>query len=159
MPDMLVKLYELPDAAPLISALEEQGVTIRRALAAEKHIVARWVAETFSRAWASECEVALAHQPVGCFIAVEADEIIGFACYDAAHRNFFGPTGVHKNERGRGVGKALLVAALAAMRDEGYAYAIIGGVGPSSFYRQTVGAVLIEDSAPGIYRGLLTREE
>jgi len=37
----------------------------------------------------------------------------------------------------------------------GYAYAIIGDVGPSAFYERTVGAIQIPDSAPGIYAGLL----
>jgi hypothetical protein len=31
----------------------------------------------------------------------------------------------------------------------------IGGVGPAAFYSKVVGAVPIEGSEPGIYRGLL----
>ena len=38
---------------------------------------------------------------------------------------------------------------------QGYGYAIIGGVGPAEFYAKTVGAIPIEGSEPGIYRGLL----
>ncbi len=38
---------------------------------------------------------------------------------------------------------------------EGYAYAIIGGAGPTEFYTKAVGAVAIEGSTPGIYRGVL----
>jgi hypothetical protein len=41
------------------------------------------------------------------------------------------------------------------MRQEGFGYAIIGGVGPADFYVKTVGAIAIEDSEPGIYRDLL----
>ena len=41
------------------------------------------------------------------------------------------------------------------MRAEGYGYAIIGGVGPAQFYEKCVGAVLIPDSSPGIYRDFL----
>ena len=41
------------------------------------------------------------------------------------------------------------------MRDEGYVYAIIGGVGPADFYTKCVGAVLIENSAQGIYKDFL----
>jgi hypothetical protein len=41
------------------------------------------------------------------------------------------------------------------MRQAGYGYAIIGGVGPADFYVKTVGATPIEGSEPGIYRGLL----
>ena len=32
MPDMLVKLYQLPEAAPMIAKQAEAGVVIRRAL-------------------------------------------------------------------------------------------------------------------------------
>ena len=76
-------------------------------------------------------------------------------CWDATAANFFGPTGVHPRARNKGVGKALLFACLEDMRAQGFAYAIIGGVGPAEFYAKAVGAVAIEGSAPGIYRGLL----
>ena len=54
-----------------------------------------------------------------------------------------------------GSGGAGLFAALHAQKAQGYAYAIIGGVGPAEFYARAVGAVLIEGSQPGIYDGLL----
>ncbi len=157
MPDMLVKLYNLTDVNPDVNRLHEQGVEIRRALVPEKHIVVQWVREQFNEHWASECEITFTHAPVSCFVAVENDRILGFACYDATMKNFFGPTGVDKKERGRGVGRALLIAALQAMRAEGYGYAIIGGVGPAAFYAKAVGALLIEDSSPGIYGGMLRK--
>jgi hypothetical protein len=37
----------------------------------------------------------------------------------------------------------------------GYVYGIIGGVGPVEFYRKTVGAIEIPESAPGIYVNML----
>ena len=40
----------------------------------------------------------------------------------------------------------------------GYAYGIIGGVGPAEFYAKTVGATLIPDSTPGIYTDMLSDE-
>jgi hypothetical protein len=55
------------------------------------------------------------------------------------------------------VGRALLLSALHAQRARGYAYAIIGGVGPSEFYAKTVAAIAIPGSTPGIYGGMLTR--
>ena len=45
----------------------------------------------------------------------------------------------------------LLLAALHAQRGQGYAYSIIGGVGPAGFYEKVVGAQLIEGSTPGIF--------
>jgi GNAT superfamily N-acetyltransferase len=155
MPDMLVKLYTLPNLEPILEQQQQAGIDIRRGLPLEKHLVVDWVAKNFYPTWASECEVAFTRQPVSCFIAVEQGQLIGFACHDATYKNFFGPTGVSEQARGRGVGKALLLACLHAMKVQGYAYAIIGWVGPAEFYAKAVGAVEIEDSEPGIYRGKL----
>ena len=43
--DMLVKLYDLPKSCAVFERLREQGIHIRRALAAEKHKIAAWVRE------------------------------------------------------------------------------------------------------------------
>jgi hypothetical protein len=153
--DMLVKLYDLPDSGPAYDRLRKAGIVLRRALAPEKHKVTAWVQNAFSEAWASEVEVAFSRQPVSCFIAIQDRAIAGFACHDATCRNFFGPTGVEPTAQKSGVGKALLFACLEDMKHQGFGYAIIGGVGPAEFYAKAVGAVAIEGSAPGIYRGLL----
>jgi hypothetical protein len=153
--DMLVKLYDLPPSAAALARLRDQGIAIRRALAPEKHRVVAWVRQTFSEGWSSEAEVAFARQPVACFIAVKEGHIMGFACHDATCRNFFGPTGVAPEARKGGVGTGLLFACLEAMREQGFGYAIIGGVGPAEYYAKTVGAMPIEGSEPGVYRGLL----
>jgi GNAT superfamily N-acetyltransferase len=153
--DMLVKLYALPDSRDAFDRLLRNGITTRRALAPEKHKVVAWVRNAFSEAWASEVEVAFSRQPVSCFIAVQQKNILGFACHDATCPNFFGPTGTDPNARNNGIGTALLLACLEAMKQQGYGYAIIGGVGPAEFYQKVVGAIPIEGSAPGIYRGLL----
>jgi len=153
--DMLVKLYDLPDSASLREQLAQAGVSVRRALAPEKHKVIAWVKDNFSDYWASEADVAFSREPVSCFIAVKDGKIVGFACHDVTCRNFFGPTGVDPKARKGGVGKALLLACLEDMKHAGYGYAIIGGVGPADYYAKTVGAVAIEGSDVGIYRGLL----
>lgn len=155
MADMLVKLYELPALEPLLARLDAEGVTVRRALAAEKHLVIDWIGQHFWPHWQSECEAAFGHQPVSCYVAVGGRELLGFACYDVTRKGFFGPTGVAETARGRGIGKALLLVCLHSMWVEGYGYAIIGGAGPVDFYRQAVGAIEIPDSTPGVYRGLL----
>ena len=41
------------------------------------------------------------------------------------------------------------------MRDEGYSYAVIGGVGPREFYERACGAFEIPGSDPGIFADLL----
>ena len=155
MHDMLVRLYRLPSGEPLRSCLAEQGIRIRRCNPYETHLLAAWVGRHFSPKWVSEAQVAMSHRPAGCFIATRNREIIGFACYDTTARGFIGPRGVAPELRGGGLGKALLVTALEQMRALGYAYAVIGGVGPADFYRKAVGATDIEDSTPGIYEDLL----
>lgn len=155
MPDMLVNLLHLPPAEPLVATLATAGIQIRRAMAPDKHLILDWVVRHAGAPAAGECEVAFSRIPVSCFIATRNREILGFACYEATARNFFGPTEVLETERGRGIGKVLLIRSLQAMRDEGYAYAIIGGVGPAEFYAKSVGAVPIENSTPGIYRDFL----
>jgi GNAT superfamily N-acetyltransferase len=156
MQDMLVRLYDLPDHTGLINKLEMEGFTIRRPLAAEKYLVLEWVAKHFGKGWASEADVSFSYQPISCFVAIYANKVVGFACYDSCYRNFFGPTGVDEKVRGKGIGKALLLESLYAMKSQGYAYGIIGGVGPANFYSKVVGATLIEGSNPGIYKGLLS---
>ena len=85
------------------------------------------------------------------FIATIQREIVGFAAYECTRRGFFGPTGVVSTAQGKGIGKALLLASLWALREMGYVYAIIGAAGPVRFYQKTVGAIIIPDSEPGIY--------
>jgi GNAT superfamily N-acetyltransferase len=156
MHDMLVRLYDLPSLPDALTAAAGMGVTVRRVLAPEKAAVAAWVGAHFASA-RPEVEVACCRLPIACFIAVRDASIVGFACYDATAANFFGPEGVLTAERGRGIGRALLLAALHAQREQGYAYAIIGGVGPAEFYARTVGATAISGSTPGIYAGMLPR--
>ncbi|MNL63125.1 hypothetical protein D3C87_1872180 [compost metagenome] len=88
-------------------------------------------------------------------VAVHDEKIVGFSCHDVTALGFFGPTGVDESMRGQGIGEALLLASLTAMREAGYGYAIIGGVGPAKFYERVAGAVEIPDSTPGIYAGML----
>lgn len=156
MQDMLVKLYDLPDVGHLKDRLQNEGIVVRPALAAEKSLVVQWISQRFGEGWASEGEICFSFQPVSCFIAVREGKILGFACYEAAYRNFFGPTGVDEAHRGRGIGAWMLIECLSTMKSMGYAYAIIGGVGPADYYAKTVGASLIAGSDPGIYKGILS---
>lgn len=158
MPDMLVKLYDLPEVGHLIKRLKEEGITIRAAMPYERDQVVAWVRATFGNGWANECKVAFTNQPVSCFIATENGTIIGFGCHECTCKDYFGPAGVTEQKRGHGIGEALLLSCLHAMAANGYAYAIIGGVGPADFYAKAVGATIIEGSIPGIYRDPLKKE-
>jgi GNAT superfamily N-acetyltransferase len=150
MHDMLVRLYNLPSLDEALLAAANQSVSVRRAIAPEKPVVVDWVRANFASSVA-EVECAFAQVPVRCFIATRDDAMLGFACHDVTALDFFGPEGVAASERGKGIGRALLLAALHAQRAAGYAYSIIGGVGPAEFYAKAVGAVAIEGSTPGIY--------
>ena len=156
MPDMLVKLYDLPPLEPALAHQRERGISIRRGMAPEKSRVLRWIGEHFNAYWVSEADVAFAVQPTTIVLAHRGDDLLGFACYDTTHRNFFGPTGVAEAARGQRIGTALLLACLHEMRHAGYMYAIIGWAGPSDYYAKVVGAAVIADTEPpGSYRGLL----
>ncbi|MET3926797.1 GNAT family N-acetyltransferase [Devosia sp. 2618] len=152
--DLLVNLYSRK-LSELGSRVADVAATIRVALPPEQHIVKDWVRDNFSEYWVSEVTAAMAHQPAGCLVAIVEGKLVGFACYDATARGFFGPTGVAEDQRGKKIGLALLYHALIAMKAQGYAYAIIGSAGPVDFYASAVGAVAIESDKEDIYQGLL----
>ncbi|HVU50461.1 MAG TPA: GNAT family N-acetyltransferase [Polyangia bacterium] len=173
--DLLVRLYALPPLAPRLEAVAPAGVSVRRALASERHAVVAFAEAHGSRGWASECEVAFARRPLGCFVAVEAapaaaqrgvvapgggypsapETLVGFACIEATAPGFFGPQAVREDRRGQGIGAALLLSALHALAAEGHAYAIVGWASELEFYRKVAGAVPIAGSEPGLYRAPL----
>ena len=154
MPDLLVRLYDLPEA-PSGVKLRAAGVSIRRALPPERGIVRDWIRQHFDDMWASEAAVAMSSHPVTTWIAEADGEMLGFACHDATAKGFFGPTGVSEAARGKGIGEALLFATLNGMREAGYAYAVIGDPGPVAFYQKRLDALIIPDSSPGLYFGML----
>lgn len=158
MPDMLVPLLKLPALAPVIEGMTAQDVVIRRAHPFEVTPIREFIEKEFGAGWADEITPCYSRQPITLFLAVRQGRVIGFGAYEATRRNFFGPTGVAESERGKGIGKALLLSCLWGMREMGYAYGIIGGVGPAEFYAKTVGATLIPDSTPGIYTDMLGDE-
>ena len=155
MTDMLVKLYNLPESGPSISDLIPPEIKIRKPLGSEKSLIVQWVRENFGEFWASETDIAFSRLPISCYIAQQDQKLVGFACYDAAALGYFGPTGVAEAFRGKGIGKALLLACLVEMKLKGYGYAIIGWVGPQEFYEKALGAVVIPDSTLGIWKDWL----
>lgn len=151
MTDMLVKLYDLPEPAPR----PPLGATVRRALAPERPSVVRWVRQQFGAGWTAECETAFGRLPVSCFVALVDQSPAGFCVYDSTARGMLGPIGIDPSYRGRGLGRELLLATLAAMRAVGYAYAVVGWVDSEAFFARAAGATPIPGSTPGIYAGLV----
>jgi GNAT superfamily N-acetyltransferase len=156
MPDMLVNLFQLPEWQQREENLKKEGIKIKRAIPPEKARVSAWIEEHFEKAWSSEAEVAFAKSPLTIFIAYQQDQILGFACYDTTAKGFFGPTGVSEKARGRGIGTVLLLKSLLALKESGYAYAVIGDAGPVEYYKKIAKAQVIENSGRGIYQDMLT---
>ena len=151
--DMLVKLYDVKDDPALFERLEAEGIRIKRGMTSDMTKISNFVRDTFSQGWADQCVAGILAD--GCWIAVKDRQVVGFACFDATLKDFFGPTGVKEELRGRGIGKALLLRCMISMRERGYAYAVIGWAGPVDFYRRAVGAVEIEGSRPGAYKNMI----
>lgn len=148
--DMIANLIRLPREKEL------DGIKIKRVFAGEKMRVLDYVREHFNEGWVYEAENAIMQHK--CFIATKDGQILGFACYDASAKDYFGPIGVTESTRGTGVGTALLLRTLTCMREEGYGYAIIGWVGDAEmFYRKVVNAEWVPCGEPenSIYSNLI----
>ena len=148
--DMIANLIRLPREKEL------DGIKIKRVFAGEKMRVLEYIRQHFSEGWVYEAENAIMQHK--CFIATKDGQILGFACYDASAKDYFGPIGVTEGTRGTGVGTALLLRTLTCMREEGYGYAIIGWVGDAEmFYRKVVNAEWVPGGEPenSIYSNLI----
>lgn len=157
MGDMLVSLLNLPDDRHIVDRLRGEDILIRRVQPFEISLLRKFVSNTFSESWADEVMNSFTHQPTTCYIATKDKKIIGFGAYECTRRDYFGPTGVQPDYRGKGIGKALFLACMRAMYELGYAYAIIGGAGPADFYAKAAGAIPIPGSTPGVYVDPLSR--
>ncbi len=155
MPDMLVRLYDFAPVPQYDERCAANGIEVRRIDAWDRAPLLRFVREHFTENWASEVELAFSTgHPITGFVAVKDGRIAGFAVYECSRRGFFGPTGVREDLRGSGAGAVLLMRCLEAMREMGYGYAIIGGVGPAAFYEKICGAKVIEGSDQSVYAAL-----
>ena len=154
MPDMLARLYELPDATPHEKRVADGGFRVRRAEPWDRDRMREFAGQHFGDLWALEADRAFNYTPISAHIAVRVAEIVGFAVFECTRRGYFGPTGVREALRGSGLGALPLLRCLESMREVGYGYAIIGGVGPADFYEKLVGAFVIPGSDPGVYAPL-----
>lgn len=153
--DMLVNLMHLPDISEDERKLGKRGIRVFRGIGPDRTKIVDWVRKHDGESAASECDCSFSRNAPTCYVAVCYDQMIGFACYDATAPDFFGPMMVLSEYRGLGIGRILLLRALNSMRENGYVYAVIGGVGPAEFYEKCVHAVKIKDSTPGIYENFL----
>ncbi|MDE7552518.1 GNAT family N-acetyltransferase [Bacillus tropicus] len=121
--------------------------TVRKANASDFEQLASFVEAEFGERWLHSIEYGFRtykeNSPI--YIAEKEEVIVGFACYDVVRgkKGLFGPMGIAKQNRVKGVGRQLLHLCLQSMKQEGYEYAIIGQAGPIEFYERTCDARLI----------------
>lgn len=114
-----------------------------------------WIDETFGGVWSSEVYAGLnviarrADAPIG--FATVLPQGLTFTWLDGLAREpdvgIFGPFGVAPDERGKGIGRALLGAALGALGERGYGRALIPAVSDEwleRYYSVAVGAKVAE---------------
>ncbi|HEY0155668.1 MAG TPA: GNAT family N-acetyltransferase [Thermoanaerobaculia bacterium] len=121
---------------------EAYAADVRRPTHEEAPRVLEFVEREFGRVWRFEAAKAFERELPPAFIAEEAGAVTGFAVHDVNNRGlgWFGPTGVAKQMRGRGVGGRLLLASLGDLRRLGYSRAIIPWTDALEFYAKASGA-------------------
>lgn len=137
-----------------LRAIDDAGFSVERVAPGEDAFLA-WIDYEFGGTWSSE---AYAGKSV---VAKSGHRFAGFAAYDPRGLRFswlrglgaeedvgiFGPFGVASEFRGSPIGPHLLVAALASLREEGYARALIPAVGHEkliAYYTKHSGAQIAE---------------
>ncbi|PDY47934.1 GNAT family N-acetyltransferase [Bacillus pseudomycoides] len=142
--DMTVNLnsYEIP------ASMKHAVCNVRRAVQSDLEELLQFVMFEFGERWIDAIHNGFRiYQEMPIYIAVQEKKIIGFACYDVVRgkKGLFGPMGIAKNNRVKGVGTELLHRCLSDMKQIGYEYAIIGQAGPIEFYEHTCDAKLIHN--------------
>lgn len=157
MADMLVKLYNIKGTVEIEKELLSDGIRIKKALAPDRSKIIEFSRTCANEDYSDEVCAAFANNPVTCYVATKNKKLIGFACFEATAKNFFGPMAVVQEERRRGIGRALLLKSLESMQEMGYAYAIIGWPTKTaiSFYEKCVEALLIEEESSGVYKRMV----
>lgn len=138
--DMIVSLkdYSFP-------TIPKNSLTFRKVKRSEAATLKNFVEKEFGRGWLDSIENGFFQEDIPIFIALEEQEILGFACFDVVRRKkgLFGPMGTSFLNRIQGIGYTLLHYCLVEMKAKGYEYAVIGEVGPLEFYEKACNAVVI----------------
>ena len=122
----------------------EWGVGVLRALREERERILAFIEKEFGRIWRFEAGRAFENDPPTMVYAEVDGEVAGFAAHEANNRGlgFFGPTGVARAHRGRGLGARLLHASLADLRRLGYERVVIPWTDAIDFYRKACRATV-----------------
>ena len=141
--------HEVSRTQNLVTSLRSADVSsaggdVRRATHGERERVIAFIAREFGRLWAFEAKHAFDRDKPTLFFGETAGAIAGFAAHDCNNRGlgFFGPTGVARPARGRGLGHRLLRASLADLRRLGFDRAIIAWTDAVEYYRKGCNATI-----------------
>jgi len=129
-------------AAELAHALGALGYQVRRAQPVDGPELTR-LAASFSPGWAWQVARAQEAVPADVHVAAHQGRPVAFAAHDGNNRGlgWFGPAGTLDAHRGRGLGRALLIACLVDIAAAGHDKAEIAWIGPREFYARSCGAV------------------
>ena len=99
----------LPTTISLIPATVTE-IETRLIASADRNNLKEFITAEFSQSWWQEIEAIFQpEQKAFGVIACREDQIIGFAATHATNSNWFGPMGVRHSERGKGIGRQLLL--------------------------------------------------
>lgn len=152
--DLRDERFERGALAAALQVMGGSGFAVERSLGASDRVLA-WIDDEFGGSWSSEAFAA------SNFVARRGDQLAGFVSFGAQNLRFawlrgygqrkdtgiFGPFGVAKAFRGSPIGPNLLIAALAALGEQGYAFGLIPCVndpGLIAYYIKHTGAHVIE---------------
>jgi GNAT superfamily N-acetyltransferase len=115
---------------------------ILRVTQTSREVVLAFIEREFGRIWRFEASNA----GENLFYAEVDGETAGFAAHDGNNRGlgFFGPTGVARRHRGRGLGARLLQASLADLRRLGHDRVVIPWTDAIVFYEKACGATVAD---------------
>lgn len=132
-------------ATETAEAARAKGFEVRRARRDETALLDAVAAE-FGGAWPFELARALEHDPPGVHVALRDGAYCAFAAHDGNNRGlgWFGPTGTWPEQRGNGLGEALLLACLVDVAAH-HAFCEVAWIGPRPFYDKVAGVA--EDRA------------
>jgi N-acetylglutamate synthase-like GNAT family acetyltransferase len=138
--DMIVSLkdYSFPN-------IPTSNITFRKAEQSDATSLKTFVEKEFGNGWLNSIENGFLKEETPIFIALDDNDIVGFACFDVVRRKkgLFGPMGTSFSNRVQGIGYTLLHFCLREMKEIGYEYAVIGEAGPTEFYEKACNAVVI----------------
>ena len=115
---------------------------VERGSPSDRDRITQFAARHFGSAWAWEVSRAFENTPPTLFIVRdEEDRVAGFSAHEANNRGlgFYGPMGVDPGQRGRGSGRALLLASLIDLRRLGYPETVISWAANAGFYEEVAG--------------------